>query len=167
MKHEHKLWANHIISGKTPVDAALLVWTNIARKTAFNRAGILGKDSGIQNYIREQREKIANKTSETLADELSKGEVGILLDSIAKRQILAKIASGTYETEKLVMVNGSPKKIKIKPDFADIIRAIELDNRMSGDLFLPKENKASKADEVTRVVIVEDTTEPNANNGND
>ena len=82
-------------------------------------------------------------------------EVGLILTSAKKREILAKIVSGEFETEKYVTIKGVLKKVKVKPDINDIMKAIELDNKMAGDNVQAKPNQVAKAEEVTKVWILD------------
>jgi len=164
MTNDQKTFANFVISGKTPKDAALLTWTSISEKTAYNKSKILMKKEGIIAYIREKGEIIDQKVSESLTTQITKEKVSQLMSSAMKRSILAQIISGKYRIEKTIMVDGKRKKVKMKPDLNDIMKAIEIDNKMSGDLILAKPNEIAKAEKVTKIIVVEDQTKPNGGN---
>jgi hypothetical protein len=159
MNEQKKRYANLILEGKLPIDAIMIVWQGITKKTAQNKVGILAKDSGINDYIRESQERIEAKITTKLTTALAKEKVGQILTVARKREILAKIASGKYYTEKTIFVDGKKTKIKVAPDLSDIMKAIELDNKMTGDNVQAKPNQVAKAEEVTKVVVVEDETE--------
>lgn len=58
---------------------------------------------------------------------------GQILSKLEKQDILRRIAIGELESEKLIIVKGEVKKVHAKPDQQDIMKAIDLDNKMSGD----------------------------------
>ena len=159
MKKDHKKWADLVIKGVNEVEAYLSVYPNASKKTASNQLVSFRKNLGLQEYIRKGTEKIAEilqtKHVETLANE----QIGSILTTAKKREILAKIVNGEIEVEKYVTIKGELKKVKAKPDLTDIMKAIELDNKMAGDNVQAKPNQVAKAEEVTKVVVVEDETE--------
>jgi len=161
MTNDQKTFADFVISGKNPKDAALLVWTGISEKTARNKSAILMKNEEISGYIRAQGQAIGEKISESLTTKIANEKVSQLMSSAMKRSILAQIISGKYRIEKTIIVDGKRKKVKVKPDLNDIMKAIEIDNKMSGDLILAKPNEVAKAEKVTKIIVVEDQTQPN------
>lgn len=168
MKADQKKWADLVVSGIDYVEACLMVWENITKKTAHNKAGILKKNKGIQEYIEKQRQKVNEKVANLTAQSISDNEVKNILSATKKREILFKIISGKYEIEQ-VGEDGKVKKVKVKPTLSDILKAIDLDNRMSGDLVLAKPNQVAKAQEVKEIIVVEDGSNPieqNPNTGN-
>ena len=168
MKADQKKWADLVVSGIDYVEACLMVWENITKKTAHNKSGILKKNKGIQEYIEKQRQKVNEKVANLTAQSISDNEVKNILSATKKREILFKIISGKYEIEQ-VGEDGKVKKVKVKPTLSDILKAIDLDNRMSGDLVLAKPNQVAKAQEVKEIIVVEDGSNPieqNPNTGN-
>lgn len=162
MDPKKKEWADLILKGKAPVEAAMIVWPGTVIKTARNKASLLGKDEDVQGYLRDSREKIDTIVTETLITEIAEKQSITLLSSARKREILEKIAEGKHLITKTIVVDGRIKKVKVKPDFRDIMKAIDLDNRMSGDLVQAKRNEIKKAEETKRIIIVEDQTPPPA-----
>lgn len=159
MNPKHKKWADYVVSGKSNTEAYKLVYPNATLKTCQNKGGVLSKKGELKNYINSRLTKIAEKVENKASNELLDVEIGLILTSAKKREILAKIASGEFETEKFVTIKGILKKVKVKPDINDIMKAIELDNKMAGDNVQAKPNQVAKAEEVTKVVVVEDETE--------
>lgn len=61
-------------------------------------------------------------------------ELSRLLDRKEKREILAKIARRELEVERIIFDDeGLPKKIKCKPGYNEIMKAVDLDAKMEGD----------------------------------
>lgn len=171
LKPDHKKVADFIIMGKDPIDAVMLVWPDLNRKAASNKWGRLGKVEELASYIKTRGDKIEARTTEKVNEAIASSQSDIILSSANKRVILAKIASGDMEVEKLVQVIDTDpesvtfnqriwKKVKQKPDFQDIMKAIDLDNKMSGDNVQAKPNQTAKVEEVKRIIIKEDQTEP-------
>lgn len=158
LKPAFKKWADLVLGGMLPINACLKVWPNISHKTAGNKTGILKRNEGVKAYMEEQTAKITSKVTEKASAAIHEAEIGNLLTTAKKREILAKIVAGEMEVEKYVTVKGELKKVKAKPDLTDIMKAIELDNKMSGDNVQAKPNQVAKAQEVDKVVVVEDST---------
>ena len=159
MNKEHKKWADLVIKGIPDVEAYLRVYPNASKKTASNQLGKFRKNVGLMDYINKATQKIAQIIENKHIEALSVVELSNILTSARKREILAKIVNGEMEVEKYVTVKGELKKVKAKPDLNDIMKAIELDNKMAGDNVQAKPNQVAKAEEVTKVVVVEDETE--------
>jgi hypothetical protein len=159
LKPDHKKWADLVIKGIPEMDAYFRVYPKAAKKTAQNQIVTFRKNVGLMDYINKATQKIAQIIENKHIEALSVVELSNILTSARKREILAKIVNGEMEVEKYVTVKGELKKVKAKPDLTDIMKAIELDNKMSGDNVQAKPNQVAKAEEVTKVVVVEDETE--------
>ena len=159
MKKDHKKWADLVISGVSETDAYLQVYPKSGKKTAANQLVTFRKNLVLQEYIKNGLARVAKILENRHVEELSQVQIGNILTSARKREILAKIVNGEMEVEKYVTVKGELKKVKAKPDLNDIMKAIELDNKMAGDNVQAKPNQVAKAEEVTKVVVVEDETE--------
>jgi len=159
MNKDHKKWADLVIKGVNEVDAYLRVYPKASKKTASNQLGTFRKNVGLMDYINKATQKMAQILETKHLEALSSVELDNILTSARKREILAKIVNGEMEVEKYVTVKGELKKVKAKPDLNDIMKAIELDNKMAGDNVQAKPNQVAKAEEVTKVVVVEDETE--------
>ena len=159
MNKDHKKWADLVIKGVNEVEAYLRVYPKASKKTASNQLGTFRKNVGLMDYINKATQKMAQILETKHLETLSTIEMGNILTSARKREILAKIVNGEMEVEKYVTVKGELKKVKAKPDLNDIMKAIELDNKMAGDNVQAKPNQVAKAEEVTKVVVVEDETE--------
>lgn len=158
MNAKQKQWADWVLKGKTPAEAYSMIFPNASKKTAANKGAIWGRVEGMKEYLDRNRQKVEEIVNRKLTDELSDVTVGAILTSAKKREILAKIVNGEIEVEKYVTVKGELKKVKAKPDLTDIMKAIELDNKMSGDNVQAKPNQIAKAQEIDKVVVVEDNT---------
>lgn len=163
MDDRKKAYADLIISGLVPIEAILKLWPELARKTARNKSSAFNKDPEIIAYIRDASGQVKDKIEEKIDEEIDKivqRKVGSILTSVRKRQLLNEIAEGKKMFEKAVIIDGKVKRVKCKPSPTERMRAIELDNRMSGDLVLPKPNQIAKAQEIEKIIVVEDETQP-------
>ena len=67
---------------------------------------------------------------------------------------MKKIVDGELEIEKLIIVKGEVKKVKAKPDAQDIMKAIDLDNKMEGDYAPIKNEHSGNLDlNATKIII--------------
>lgn len=56
-----------------------------------------------------------------------------VLTKLDKLELLENIALGKTEFEKVFFDKGVPKKVAVKPDASDRMKAVEIHNRMTGD----------------------------------
>lgn len=149
MKAEHKKWADHVINGKQYTEAYLLVFPNASKKTAANQIGTFKKNVGIMGYIQEGLNRIAVKVEAKVTEKLSEVAIGNVLTSAKKRELLAAIALGELEYEKMIQVKDTNpdsstfgkmiwRKMLVKPDLHERMKALDLDNKMSGDTYRAK-----------------------------
>lgn len=144
MTPQQKKWADYVISGKSHVEAYLLAYPNASKKSATNQLGKFRHDIGIMGYVEKGLGKIAKKVENKVIEKLSNIEVGNVLTSAKKRELLAAIALGELEYEKMVQVKDPDtgklvwKKILVKPDLQDRMKALDLDNKMTGETFRSK-----------------------------
>lgn len=122
------------------------------------------KDPEVSEYIRANRDGIAKEVDNIINTELVKDvaekKAGLILTAIRKQQILNEIAEGKAMFERIIIINGKIKRVKCKPTPQERLKAIEIANRMAGDLVKPKEAAVHKAQEVKKVIIMEDQSEP-------
>ena len=151
MTPQQKKWADYVISGKTHVAAYLLAYPNASKKSATNQIGTFRQNLGIMGYVEKGLGKIAAKVEERVVEKLSNIEVGNVLTSAKKRELLALIALGELDCEKLVQVRDNNvdsktygkmiwKKMLVKPDMGERMKAIDLDNKMTGEIYRGKAN---------------------------
>jgi len=81
-------------------------------------------------------QKMTERTRETAdlarIDEVVKYETRRTLSREEKREILAKIAMGELEVEKVLITKTGIQRVMCKPDHADRVKAIDLENKMQG-----------------------------------
>lgn len=166
MNDKKKAFADLIISGIVPTEAITAVFPGISPKTARNKSSLFGKDPEIMNYIQQNsgliRDKINKIETDILIDHVEKSatkKAGSILTAIRKHQLLNEIAEGKIWNEKIVVVDGKIKRIKVKPNLNERLKAIEIANRMAGDLVKPKEPNIAKAEEVKKVIIMDDQSD--------
>ena len=79
--------------------------------------------------LQDRKRAIEAKTTHLLEKHAEKQ----ILSKIKKLELLEGIALGTSEIEKVFFDKGVPKKIAVKPDNNDRMKAIEIHNKMTGD----------------------------------
>lgn len=160
MTNQQKKWADLVINGKTYLEAYSLAYPKASKKTANNQTSVFRNDSGLMGYIDKGLAKIAQIIETKLTDKLSNELAVNVLTSAKKREILHLIASGEISYEKHIMVKGELKKVLAKPDLHERIKAIDIDNRMTGDNYRAKpaelipEDKSLELDIFNNVTFV-------------
>lgn len=163
MNSNERVYADEILKGTFPTEAALIAWHGISKKTAQNRVSLMKANVGVCDYIREGLKRIDEAqqnalTTAMIKETAEKGAVK-LMSLARKRQILAQIAEGKKVYEKVFIIDGKVKRVKCKPDAHDIMKAIDLDNKMAGDHVKAKEPNVAKAEEVKKVIIMDDQSQ--------
>lgn len=144
MKPEHKKWADLVVSGVSELQAYLNVYPNASKKTASNQLGNFRQNLGLMGYIHDKTHKIAEKVEAKTLEKLSEVAIGNVLTSAKKREILNLIASGELEYEKMVLVMDPEskkmvwRKMLVKPDLHERMKAMDIDNKMTGETFRSK-----------------------------
>lgn len=170
MDDKKKAYCDLIISGQVPIESVLIVWPQLTRKTARNKSSALNKDPEVMAYIKDTRGHVQDKIEEKFnaeLDQIVSKRVGAVLTSLRKRQLLDEIAEGRKTFEKVIVIDGKIKRVKCKPTPYERLKAIELDNRMSGDIVQAKPNQVAKAQEIEKIIIVEDETQPGSGNNDE
>jgi len=168
MTVKEKKWADYVAKGKTPVQAYLLVYPNAKEKTARNRIGKFLKKEELAHYLKSKSQKLTEitqkKVEEIVTNAIVEQEVGEILSTAKKRWLLAKIASGTFEYERTeITKDGDIVKVMCKPNLMEMMKAIDIDNRMSGDNMTAKSNEQDLNKSKTILIIEDKTNEPNSN----
>lgn len=132
MKPEHKIFADAIIQGVPEKDAYKLAYPSATEKSCLDRGRKLSNNVEIATYIGRIQSKIQNKVENKLSDALSNQITIELLTVAKKREILSKIANGDMVIEKAVATKLGVEMVDCKPDAMDIMKAIDLDNKMCG-----------------------------------
>lgn len=151
MTKEQKKWADLVIGGVNETEAYLLVYKKSGKKTAQNQLVNFRKNLGLMKYLTKGQNKIAEKVEEKVVEKLSDIQLGNVLTSAKKRELLALIALGELDCEKLVQVRDNNvdsktygkmiwKKMLVKPDMGERMKAIDLDNKMTGEIYRGKAN---------------------------
>ena len=97
-------------------------------------------DRTLDRYINEAQQEalsIQRATFKAVTEDSVKEAKGLftgrILTKLEKQDKLRQIMNGELEVEKLIVLKGEIKRVKAKPDQMDIMKAIDLDNKMSGD----------------------------------
>lgn len=123
------------------------VWQNASTRTFDRRLKEAEKALQIEFKAIEQ------KTEESIAKEVEVRKTKILT-AFERQEILTKIASGELEREEIFFDKGQPKKIKVKPNFSDISKAIAELNKMQGDYAPQKLDHTTKGNEIRQFNII-------------
>lgn len=134
LSNKHKIFADEYIRTGDKTDAYQKAYPKCSRKSAYTKSGDLLKNVEVQAYIKEIQTEINNKAINLITGARSAEVASNILSADEKRTILAKIARGEHDYEDVLLIKGEPKKIKRKPNFIEISKAIEVDNKMSGDI---------------------------------
>lgn len=95
---------------------------------------------------------IVERTEQSVAKEVEARKLKLL--SVAERMdILARMASGELEAEKIVFTKDGAKKIKVKPDHTEIKAAIAELNKMDGS-YSPVKQDVNITDSVVAKLVV-------------
>lgn len=79
--------------------------------------------------LEDRKRTFVNKTTEFN----NKAVETAIMTRGQKLEILEKIILGKEKIEKVFIHNGVPKKIQVEPDLTEIMKAIEIHNKMTGD----------------------------------
>ena len=94
----------------------------------------------------EKHSEAQKAINEAKLNEYTEAELSSLKSAIMskheKQAILAKIIKGELMCEKLIVVKGEVKKVMAKPDAQDIMKAIDIDNKMEGDYTIKLSTKS-------------------------
>ncbi|WP_343302863.1 terminase small subunit [Chitinophaga niabensis] len=131
LKPEHKNFIKHYVKTGDHIGAYQKAFPHSDRKSAATNGGRLLKNEEIAEAIRREASKISKKAEEKATNELKDEIKGEVLTAIEKRDLLRRIAKGE-------LVNGK------KATIAEMIKAIEVDNKMGGD------NAPDKLDHTTK-----------------
>lgn len=128
LKKEHKIFADEYIRTGDKAKSYLKAFPTTKPNAAAANAQRLIKNDKVQNYIYGIQSEIKEKTVS-----------GLVLTIEEKRSILKNIATGKAEINTTTVTKrGEVVPVTRKPTFNDIVRAIELDSRISGEIQLPK-----------------------------
>lgn len=89
--------------------------------------------SEMSRRAKAQTEQVVYARAAKAVESITRKETHKMLTKSQKQDILRQIAEGSFVAEKIYIVGGQITSVYAKPDHADILKAIELDNKMSGD----------------------------------
>lgn len=133
MKRQWKTFVDEMIMHGDPTKAYMAAYPKAKVTSARVKSYNLLQNVTISELIKENSEKITAIATEKAIDELKDKIVCDTLTTLHKREILFKIASGELKTEKVVFTKDGANTIMCKPSHSDIMQAIDLDNKMTGD----------------------------------
>lgn len=135
LKTQHLVFAKEVAKGSATPDAYLAAYPNCKSRDAAGAAGRrLKKLPEIVEAIQEAKTELVTLHEQSVRDAVQKAG-GTALTWAMKRRILHDIANG--KKTKIGTKGGKP--VYKVPTAQDQIRAIELDNEMTGEGFRPPE----------------------------
>lgn len=133
INNKHKIFADNYIKTGDSTKAYQLAYPKAQKESARVKSSKLLQNDTVLTYLNEMKHKINSVAEIKLINELSNKETVVLLTATKKREILANIANGELIAEKTLVVNGQLEKVFSKPNHSDIMKAIELDNKITGE----------------------------------
>ena len=130
---KHKRFADEYIKHGDATKAYQLAYPKTSEETARPQSYRILQNVTVQAYIKKITDKINEKAENMLVDELSERQYTNLLTTFEKRHILSQIARGELEISQTKVSMGIAIDIILKPDYIARIKALELENRMTGD----------------------------------
>ena len=137
---KHKKFADEYLKSGDQVAAYQKVYNQKNKEAARVNSYKLLQSTTVQAYINAKADKIAKLTEQKLTEELSNREVINCLSAIEKREILAKIARGELEITDISNTKDGPIEVSRKPNVMERLKAIELENKMTGDIAATNSN---------------------------
>lgn len=141
LKPEHKIFIKHYVKTGNHIVSYQKAFPHADRKTAATNGGRLLKNAEIASAIQDAANKISKKAEEKAVEELKEEIKGEVLTALQKRDLLRRIAKGEE-------VNGK------KPGVMEMLRAIELDNKMAGDNAPERKDLTTKGKELPAMTLV-------------
>ncbi len=94
----------------------------------------------MDRYLKDAQDEadtIRQETKNAIMDanmmEVKKGFKGRIISKLEKQDKLRQIIEGTLLAPKVIIIKGQAKTIQVKPDHQDIMKAMDIDNKMQGD----------------------------------
>lgn len=138
LKREHKIFINEYLIDGDKKRAYKVAYPNCTDLTALSNSLRLLQKSYISERIKEETARIEQDAyNQLVQDEKDKRQYKILT-TLQKRELLYQIAFGEIEIEmKKVVFDPIQKKFDTvtiigKPDFSERLKALDMDNKMSG-----------------------------------
>ena len=79
---------------------------------------------------------------------------GLILTKNEKREYLRKVIHGEITFEKFIVVKGEPKKVYVKADAGEIMKAIDIDNKMEGDYATIKTDVTTNGETLNKTISI-------------
>ena len=132
LKQQHKKFCKLYISGKGAAEAYKEAY-NCSDLTASKKCYLLLEKTEIKAYINELQTKIDKEIYQEVKDNIVKTEVNHIMTAIDKRIFLSKIIKAEEDIEDYVILRGIAINFKRKPNISERLKAMEIDNKLSGD----------------------------------
>lgn len=133
LKRQHQIFVDQMIAHGDPTKAYMVAYPKSSENTARTNSYKLLQKTAINAAIKEHTDKITAAVTEEVTAVAKKLSVDKLLTSHEKRAILAKIAKGRLKIQDEIMVEGKKVKYMRRPNLYERLRAIAIDNLMTGD----------------------------------
>lgn len=147
---KHGIFINEVAKHGDRILAYKTAYPHVTNsRVASTNATRLLKKADIALAVETQKKKLQDLANLATAQQLASTAVAETLTFVRKREILAQIVKGDYLLPKIIPVrevietrtkNGvkrefitSMKKVMAPPDHADVLKAMDIDSRLTGD----------------------------------
>lgn len=147
---KHGIFIQEMAKHGSRPDAYMAAYPNVkSRNVARSNAARLLRNESIVLAIDQQKKKLQELATVATAQELSNTQVAETLTFVKKREILMQIVKGDYLLPKIIPVREvietrtakgvkrefvtTMKKVMAPPDHTDVLKAIDIDSKLTGD----------------------------------
>lgn len=135
MNEKHRRFADLYIQSLDAIKSYQTVYPKAKHESAKVKSSLLLRNVNIAKYVKEATNRISEVANKKATDSISEEEANRLLNANKKRLILADIANGNFLLEEIYITKrGEEIRTFRKPDIFERLKAVEIDNKMTGDL---------------------------------
>lgn len=133
ISEKHKRFADLYLETLDYTASYQAVYPNAKKRSASVKGYNLLQKVEIKEYIKQLNDKIDFETQNRIIESRSGQQTIALLSLARKREILSQIANSEATMIEYANTKAGPIPIDRKPNFIEIIKAIDTDNKMTGD----------------------------------
>lgn len=134
IERKHEVFVREMVRTGDQVKSYMKAYPKCQYESARTKGSMLLKNVAVNEQIRQASERLRMEVEAEVKHELKAEIMLSILNANEKRGILAKIAKGEpviFRTKK--DENGEEIQVPVLPDITDMMKAIDLDNKMAGD----------------------------------